>query len=86
MEMRLRSVCCELSTLVTVVCIIQTVVWTVTAILSVGWTVLAQTGDSYHWLAQSQHSHSTVLIICLTVFGILSNLLVLVLTPKKVTF
>jgi hypothetical protein len=81
MEMRIRSWCCQLSTLVTVVVIIETVVCLVMATLAVSWAVLAYTVDSYPWLAQHHPRQAVItLIICLTVSfsGILCSCLLLV--------
>lgn len=79
--MRIRSWCCQLSTLVTVVVIIETVVCLVIATLSVSWAVLAYTVDSYPWLAQQHPRQSVIaLVICLTVSfsGILCSCMLLV--------
>ena len=86
--MRIISLCCQLSTFVTVVAIIQTVVYLVIASIAVAWVVLPYTGtviqttvDSYPWLGQSHLRQSvTVLIISLglSFFGLLSCLLLLV--------
>lgn len=79
--MRIRSWCCQLSTLVTVVAIIQTVVFLVIATLAVSWAVLAYTVDSYPWLALYHPRQAVIaLIISLTVSfsGVLCNCLLLV--------